>query len=140
MWEYWSGKVESSPRKSCVFAKLAASIATKSAPQLNAVLCLPLSACFTLHALVSLDGCRLPIGSCTAHVTPPSPAWPADGFDEWCDYCDYAAMATRALERNGHTVSILLTLMLTCAYRCGSPTDTTVVAGLIMDETGNSTR
>ena len=52
MWEYWSGKVESSPRKSCVFAKLAASIATKSAPQLNAVLCLPLSACFTLHALV----------------------------------------------------------------------------------------
>ena len=87
-----------------------------------------------------LAGCRLPIGSCTAHVTPPSPAWPADGFDEWCDYCDYAAMATRALERNGHTVSILLTLMLTCAYRCGSPTDTTVVAGLIMDETGNSTR
>ena len=48
----------------------------------------------------------LAIGSCTAHVHPPSAAWPADGFDEWC----------------------------------GSPTDTTTVAGLIIDNTdSNST-
>jgi hypothetical protein len=64
MWDYWSGKTTTSPRKS------------------------------------------LAIGSCTAHVVPPSPAWPADGFDEWC----------------------------------GSPTDTTTVAGLIIDATdSNST-
>ena len=42
----------------------------------------------------------VPIGSCLAHVTPPSAAWPADGFDEWCT----------------------------------SPTDTTLVAGVIVDE------